>query len=157
MKAVIQRVSHSKLKVDKSLFSEIGSGLMILLGITHDDNLEDLVWLAKKVAHLRIFDDEDGVMNKSVMDVNGEIQVVSQFTLFALTKKGNRPSYINAAKVDFAKLPCCAVEALSCRLSLTMFTFYTFSINYYHHRSNNNGVASFTRLLSISLPHPPYR
>ena len=87
MKAVIQRVSHSKLKVDKSLFSEIGSGLMILLGITHDDNLEDLEWLAKKVAHLRIFDDEDGVMNKSVMDVNGEIQVVSQFTLFALTKK----------------------------------------------------------------------
>ena len=102
MKAVIQRVSHSKLKVDKSLFSEIGSGLMILLGITHDDNLEDLAWLAKKVAHLRIFDDEDGVMNKSVIDVNGEIQVVSQFTLFALTKKGNRPSYINAAKGDFA-------------------------------------------------------
>jgi len=103
MKAVIQRVSHSKLKVDKSLFSEIGSGLMILLGITHDDNLEDLAWLAKKVAHLRIFDDEDGVMNKSIMDVNGEIQVVSQFTLFALTKKGNRPSYINAAKGDFAE------------------------------------------------------
>ena len=103
MKAVIQRVSHSKLNVDKSLFSEIGFGLMILLGITHDDNLEDLVWLAKKVAHLRIFDDEDGVMNKSVIDVNGEIQVVSQFTLFALTKKGNRPSYINAAKGDFAE------------------------------------------------------
>ena len=103
MKAVIQRVSHSKLKVDKSLFSEIGSGLMILLGITHDDNLEDLEWLAKKVAHLRIFDDEDGVMNKSVIDVNGEIQVVSQFTLFALTKKGNRPSYINAAKGNFAE------------------------------------------------------
>ena len=103
MKAVIQRVSHSKLKVDKSLFSEIGSGPMILLGIAHDDNLEDLVWLAKKVANLRIFDDEDGVMNKSVMDVNGEIQVVSQFTLFALTKKGNRPSYINAAKGDFAE------------------------------------------------------
>ena len=103
MKAVVQRVSHSKLKVDKSLFSEIGSGLMILLGITHDDNIEDLAWLAKKVAHLRIFDNEDGVMNKSVVDVNGEIQVVSQFTLFALTKKGNRPSYINAAKGDFAK------------------------------------------------------
>ena len=87
MKAVIQRVNHSKLKVDKSLFSEIGLGLMILLGVTHDDEFEDLVWLAKKIAHLRIFDDEDGVMNKSVVDVNGEIQVVSQFTLFALTKR----------------------------------------------------------------------
>jgi len=103
MKAVIQRVNHSKLKVDKSLFSEIGLGLMILLGVTHDDEFEDLVWLAKKIAHLRIFDDEDGVMNKSVIDINGEIQVVSQFTLFALTKKGNRPSYINAAKGDFAE------------------------------------------------------
>ena len=70
MKAVIQRVSHSKLKVDKSLFSEIGSGLMILLGITHDDNIEDLVWLAKKVAHLRIFDDEDGVIEAILIDEN---------------------------------------------------------------------------------------
>jgi D-tyrosyl-tRNA(Tyr) deacylase len=103
MKAVIQRVNHSKLKVNKSLFSEIGLGLMILLGVTHDDEFEDLVWLAKKIAHLRIFDDENGVMNKSVIDINGEIQVVSQFTLFALTKKGNRPSYINAAKGDFAE------------------------------------------------------
>lgn len=103
MKAVIQRVNHSKLKVDKSLFSEIGLGLMILLGVTHDDEFEDLVWLAKKIAHLRIFDDEDGVMNKSVIDIDGEIQVVSQFTLFALTKKGNRPSYINAAKGNFAE------------------------------------------------------
>ena len=103
MKAVIQRVNHSKLKVDKSLFSEIGLGLMILLGVTHDDEFEDLVWLAKKIAHMRIFDDEDGVMNKSVIDIDGEIQVVSQFTLFALTKKGNRPSYINAAKGNFAE------------------------------------------------------
>lgn len=103
MKAVIQRVNHSKLKVDKSLFSEIGLGLMILLGITHDDEFEDLVWLAKKIAHMRIFDDEDGVMNKSVIDIDGEIQVVSQFTIFALTKKGNRPSYINAAKGNFAE------------------------------------------------------
>lgn len=103
MKAVIQRVNHSKLKVDKSLFSEIGLGLMILLGVTHDDEFEDLVWLAKKIAHLRIFDDEDGVMNKSVIDIDGEIQVVSQFTIFALTKKGNRPSYINAAKGNFAE------------------------------------------------------
>ena len=103
MKAVIQRVNHSKLKVDKSLFSEIGLGLMILLGVTHDDEFEDLVWLAKKIAHMRIFDDEDGVMNKSVIDIDGEIQVVSQFTIFALTKKGNRPSYINAAKGNFAE------------------------------------------------------
>jgi len=102
MRAVIQRVSKASVSVDGKLHSEIGAGMMILLGVDIDDTDEDLDWLAGKIARLRIFDDEKGVMNLDIMQVPGEIMVVSQFTLLASTKKGNRPSYINAARPEKA-------------------------------------------------------
>lgn len=102
MRIVIQRVSEASVRVDGRLKSEIGQGLLILLGIENADTTEDINWLVKKAVQLRIFDDENGVMNRSVQDINGEILVVSQFTLHASTKKGNRPSYIRASKPDFA-------------------------------------------------------
>lgn len=97
MRAVIQRVTSAAVSIGGKEKSAIGQGLLILLGVGHEDGLEDLDWLVKKVAGLRIFDDENGVMNRSVVDVGGEALVVSQFTLMASTKKGNRPSYIGAA------------------------------------------------------------
>lgn len=103
MKAVIQRVNFAKLKVNNNLFSEIGNGLVVLIGITHDDDINDIKWLVKKILNLRIFNDDNLVMNRSVIDVHGELLVVSQFTLYAQTKKGNRPSYINAAKGKIAE------------------------------------------------------
>ena len=103
MKAVIQRVNYSKLKIGGEVYSEIEKGLMILLGITHNDTINDIRWLSNKIINLRIFNDDDGIMNYSVKDINGDIQVVSQFTLHAQTKKGNRPSYIAAAKGEFAE------------------------------------------------------
>jgi len=103
MKAVIQRVNFAKLKVNNNLFSEIGNGLVVLIGITHDDDTNDIKWLVKKILNLRIFNDDKLVMNRSVIDVHGELLVVSQFTLHAQTKKGNRPSYINAAKGKIAE------------------------------------------------------
>jgi D-tyrosyl-tRNA(Tyr) deacylase len=102
MRAVIQRVEKSKVYIDDKFKSEIGKGLMILLGIEDTDNFEDIDWLVGKITRLRIFPDENNVMNLSVMDVNGEIMVISQFTLHASTKKGNRPSYIKAAKPETA-------------------------------------------------------
>ncbi len=102
MKAVIQRVSHASVTINNKKVASIKSGLLILLGIVNEDTQEDINWLAKKIANLRIFADEDGVMNKSLIDINGEAIVVSQFTLQANTKKGNRPSYIKAAKPDIA-------------------------------------------------------
>lgn len=102
MKAVIQRVSHASVQVSNKLVSEINTGLLIFLGITHDDDNNDVEWLATKIASLRIFNDKDGTMNLSVNDINGGVLVVSQFTLHAKTKKGNRPSYINAAKPELA-------------------------------------------------------
>lgn len=102
MKAVIQRVSKASVTIDGSRVANINHGLLILLGITHDDEQSDEDWLVNKIGNLRIFNDAQGVMNQSVMDVNGEVIVVSQFTLHASTKKGNRPSYINAAKPDIA-------------------------------------------------------
>ncbi|MGB2232763.1 MAG: D-aminoacyl-tRNA deacylase [Flavobacteriaceae bacterium] len=102
MKAVIQRVSHASVQVSNKLVSEINTGLLIFLGITHDDDNNDVEWLATKIASLRIFNDKDGTMNLSVNDINGGVLVVSQFTLHAKTKKGNRPSYINAAKPEQA-------------------------------------------------------
>ena len=97
MRIVIQRVSHASVTINEQVKSSIGMGFLILLGIGKDDTEEDINWLVKKIIALRIFNDEMGVMNRSIMDVNGEILVVSQFTLMASYKKGNRPSWINAA------------------------------------------------------------
>ena len=97
MRAVIQRVSSASVTIGGTLKSAIGPGLMILLGVGHDDGQEDIDWLVRKIAGLRIFDDEAGVMNRSVVDAGGGALVVSQFTLMASTRKGNRPSYVAAA------------------------------------------------------------
>ena len=97
MRIVIQRVSHASVTINQQVKSSIGTGYLILLGIGKDDTEEDINWLVKKIIGLRIFDDEMGVMNRSIMDINGEILVVSQFTLMASYKKGNRPSWIHAA------------------------------------------------------------
>ena len=102
MRTVIQKVSSSKVVAEGIVSAETGSGLLILLGIEEADSQEDVVWLAKKISQLRIFNDPDGVMNLSVMDTGGEAIVVSQFTLHASTKKGNRPSYIRAARPETA-------------------------------------------------------
>jgi D-tyrosyl-tRNA(Tyr) deacylase len=102
MRIVIQRVSQASVTIDNTVKSSIGNGFLILLGIEPSDEREDADWLSKKVAALRVFDDEQGVMNKSIIDVNGDVIVVSQFTLMASTKKGNRPSYIRAAGHDIA-------------------------------------------------------
>lgn len=97
MRIVIQRVSEASVSIKGTMKSAIQQGFLILLGIGEEDNEDDIEWLVKKVVNLRVFDDEQGVMNKSILDINGEILVVSQFTLMASYKKGNRPSYIHAA------------------------------------------------------------
>lgn len=102
MRAVIQKVSEASITIDKDICRRIGPGLVILLGIEESDDLSDIEWLSGKISRLRIFKDESGVMNLSVRDVEGEIMVVSQFTLHASTKKGNRPSYIRAAAPETA-------------------------------------------------------
>ena len=103
MKAVIQRVTYSNLSIDNKIYSQIKRGLVVLLGITHDDGDNDIQWLAKKIVNLRIFNDDKNIMNKSLIDISGELMIVSQFTLHAQTKKGNRPSYIEAANGDIAE------------------------------------------------------
>lgn len=117
MRVVIQRAGHASVTINGHCKSAIGKGLMILVGIEEADNHEDIDWLCKKIVNLRIFDDENGVMNKSVLDIDGEILVISQFTLHASTKKGNRPSYIHAAKPDisiplYEEFCRCLTEAL---------------------------------------------
>ena len=102
MKVVIQRVSRANVKVDEKISGEIGIGLLVLLGIEDADTPEDIQWLSNKIVNLRIFNDENGVMNRSVIEEEGNILLISQFTLHASTKKGNRPSYIKASKPDFA-------------------------------------------------------
>lgn len=102
MRVVIQRVLKASVSIDEKCYADIGNGLLIFLGIEETDNEEDIDWLCGKISRLRIFNDENGVMNLSVCDVNGQILVISQFTLHALTKKGNRPSYIRAAKPEIA-------------------------------------------------------
>ena len=102
MRAVIQRVSSASVTIDGAIKSAIGGGLLILLGIGHEDWEEDIAWLVKKISGLRIFNDDAGVMNRSVVDVGGEALVVSQFTLMASTRKGNRPSYTGAAGHELA-------------------------------------------------------
>jgi D-tyrosyl-tRNA(Tyr) deacylase len=102
MRVVIQKVSEASVTVEELVVSKITEGLLILVGIEDADNTDDIEWLSKKIVQLRIFTDENGVMNRSVLDAGGEIIVVSQFTLHAQTKKGNRPSYIRASKPEFA-------------------------------------------------------
>ena len=102
MRVVLQRVSKASVTIKSEVIAAIGKGLLILVGIEDDDTQEDIDWLAAKIIQLRIFDDENGVMNLSVKDIVGEVLIVSRFTLHASTKKGNRPSYIRASKPDFA-------------------------------------------------------
>jgi D-aminoacyl-tRNA deacylase len=102
MRVVIQRVTKATVTIEEKKHSAIGNGLLVLLGIEDVDNDEDTKWLSNKIVNLRIFNDEDGIMNRSVIDINGEILLVSQFTLHASTKKGNRPSYIKASKPEVA-------------------------------------------------------
>ena len=96
MRAVIQRVKHASVTIEGSVKSSIGQGFLVLLGVCNEDTTEDVEWLVKKIANLRVFDDDEGVMNRSVIDVGGEALVVSQFTLYASYKKGNRPSWFRA-------------------------------------------------------------
>jgi len=102
MKLVIQRVNESSVEIDSKIKAEIGKGLLVLIGISQEDNKLDVEWLVNKVLNIRIFNDSDGVMNKSIIDIKGEILIISQFTLMALTKKGNRPSYIKSASHEIA-------------------------------------------------------
>ena len=102
MRVVIQKVSEASVTVDGEVVSQIAAGLLVLVGIEDADTDDDIEWLSKKIVQLRIFLDENGVMNRSILEAGGDIIVVSQFTLHAMTKKGNRPSYIRASKPDFA-------------------------------------------------------
>ena len=102
MRAVIQRVSEASCKVNGDITGAITNGFVVLLGVENDDTYEDLTWLAQKIAHMRIFNDEQGLMNKSLADVDGNILLISQFTLFAATKKGNRPGFTRAARPEKA-------------------------------------------------------
>ncbi len=104
MRVVVQRVSQSKVKVSGVVIGEIKEGLMVLVSFVDEDNDTDLDWMTKKIINLRIFNDDEGKMNRSVQDVGGDILLISQFTLHGSTKKGNRPSFIKAAKPDFAKV-----------------------------------------------------
>ena len=102
MKAVIQRVAHAGVTIEGALKASVGKGLLVLLGVGYEDAADDIRWLVRKISGLRIFDDEKGVTNRSVVDVDGEVIVVSQFTLMADCRRGNRPSYINAANHEIA-------------------------------------------------------
>lgn len=102
MRVVIQRVTNANVVIEKQVVATISNGLLVLLGIVDDDAHEDIKWLSNKIVNLRIFNDDNGIMNKSLLDENGDVIVVSQFTLHAATKKGNRPSYIKAAKPEIA-------------------------------------------------------
>jgi len=102
MRVVVQRVKQAKVEIENKIHSQISKGLLIFVGVEENDTAEDATWLARKIVNLRIFDDDKGIMNCSVKDIDGEILVVSQFTLHALTKKGNRPSYIRAARPEVA-------------------------------------------------------
>ena len=114
MRAVIQRVAHASVTIEGAVKSEIGQGFLILLGVCDEDSMEDVDWLVKKVANLRVFDDEQGVMNLSIQDIGGNALVVSQFTLYASYKKGNRPSWFKAGSHEHS-IPL--YEAICCQLS----------------------------------------
>ena len=119
MRAVIQRVSHGSVTVEDKKIGEINNGLVVLLGVDINDNEEDISWLASKIINLRIFGDEKKLMNNSLINVNGDLMIISQFTLFAKTKKGNRPSYMNAAKSSKANSYynsfCDEIESILCK------------------------------------------
>ena len=119
MRAVIQRVSYGSVTVEDKKLGEINHGLVVLLGVDVNDNEEDVSWLANKIANLRIFGDEKKLMNNSLVNVNGDLMIISQFTLFAKTKKGNRPSFINAAKppkaIDYYNSFCDEIESILCK------------------------------------------
>lgn len=102
MKVVVQRVSMAKVEVNNTVVGKIDNGFLLLLGVGESDTIDDIDWLVRKLSGMRIFNDDDGKMNKSIVDVNGSFLCISQFTLYASTKKGNRPSFINAAKPDLA-------------------------------------------------------
>ena len=102
MRVILQRVLSASVTIDEAIYSQINHGLLILLGVTHNDTKEDIEWLVQKIINLRIFNDETDKMNRSIQDVQGELLVVSQFTLFASTKKGNRPSFIASARPEIA-------------------------------------------------------
>ena len=123
MKAVIQRITQASVTIDGKIHSQIGEGLLVLLGIEDADNNEDIGWLSNKIVNLRIFNDRDGVMNVSVKDKEGDILLISQFTLHASTKKGNRPSYIKASKPEIA-IPLYEkmIEQLSSDLGKKIYT-----------------------------------
>lgn len=123
MVAVIQRVAHAEVKIDGKVKSAIGGGLLVLLGITHEDAQEDIDWLSKKITDMRIFGDAEGKMNLSVKDTRGDILLVSQFTLHAQIKKGNRPSFIQAARPEVAiPLYEAMIKQLSADLGKPVFT-----------------------------------
>jgi len=123
VRAVIQRVSEASCVVDKRIVGSIGQGFVVLLGIEDKDGPADMQWLAQKIANLRVFGDESGLMNRSLGDINGNVLLISQFTLFAQTKKGNRPSFIRAAKPDKAKpLYMAMVAELSTQLGKAIAT-----------------------------------
>ena len=119
MRAVIQRVSYGSVKVEDEKIGEINNGLVVLLGVDINDNEEDISWLANKIINLRIFGDEKKIMNNSLINVNGDLMIISQFTLFAKTKKGNRPSYMNAAKstkaINYYNSFCDKMESILCK------------------------------------------
>jgi D-aminoacyl-tRNA deacylase len=123
MRAIIQRVSEATVHVNSKIISKIDDGILILLGIETEDNEQDIQWLTNKIANLRIFDDDEGIMNLSINDINGEVIVVSQFTLHAKTKKGNRPSYIKAAQPEIS-IPLYKkfVQELNNKITKTVFT-----------------------------------
>ena len=117
MRAVIQRVTKASVTVDQQVKGSIGNGLLVLLGIEDADSQEDIEWLSNKIINLRIFNDDDGVMNRSLIDVEGDVLLISQFTLHASTKKGNRPSYIRASKPELANA---VYERMSAQLELDL-------------------------------------
>lgn len=134
MRAVIQRVEKASVEIKGEVKSKINNGLLILLGIENEDNLEDVSWLCKKISSLRIFDDNDGVMNLSLININGDAIVVSQFTLHAKTKKGNRPSYIAAARPEIA-IPL----------------YNEFISEFENHLGKSIGTGEFGAMMNISL------
>jgi D-tyrosyl-tRNA(Tyr) deacylase len=116
MRVLLQRVSEAKVVVDNQTVSQIDNGLLVLLGVEKEDTEEDGNWLCQKIAKMRLFPDCDGVMNRSIVDANGEFLVVSQFTLHASTKKGNRPSYIRSARPEIAERTTLAHEQFACEI-----------------------------------------